>query len=241
MSDKMNDGKASRKRARRNGRSPKKILETDAPHTPQDGSEVEPRNKLWTVNSDATHLPTSVAIGRTFFEMKDLDDCCKVLIDSSVKICCAPHAILFRYNLLEPKTWEDGPIEVTFANEKKSLSCFYVELGRNLLRVALVSEIRNTILSIKQTTERGMEVRLTNNRRCLLLRAGSIVADAKICSTDDLDYVHLKDIEPDLDIPLLYEDHRTPEINLGRERVKQSIYICTFHIYCYCCRCRQNL
>ena len=89
-------------------------------------------------------------------------DACKVLIDSSVNICCAPHAILFHYNLLEPKKWEDGPIEVTLPNEKKTLSCYYVELGRNLLRVALVSEIRNVILSIKQTNERGMEVRFTS-------------------------------------------------------------------------------
>jgi hypothetical protein len=185
----MNEGKP-RKRARRNGRSPKKILDCEGPSTPQPSID------------EVDDGPTRIG---KIFDLDGLNEVSKVLIDSSVKICCAPHAILFRYNLLEPKTWEDGPIEVTFSNGKKTLSCYYVELGSNLLRVALVSDtyIRNVILSIKQTTERGMELRLTSNRRCVLLRAGSIVADAKIHSDHDIDYVLLDDIEPDLKVPFL--------------------------------------
>jgi hypothetical protein len=82
-----------------------------------------------------------------------------------------------------------------------------------------VSEIRNTILSIKQTNERGMEVRFTSNRRCVLFRAGSIIADAKISSVDDVDFVLLPFIEPDIKSDLLFTDCRTNKIIHERERV----------------------
>ena len=62
-------------------------------------------------------------------------------------------------------------------------------------------------------------MRFTSNRRCVLFRAGSIVADATICSVGDVDFVFLPFIEPDIKSDLLFTDYRTDEIIRGRERV----------------------
>ena len=78
------------------------------------GSESEVNGSTIVVDGDKKEdfLPT-------IYEMEEIHEAGRVLIDSFVKICCAPYSILLLYNLLEPKRWKDGAIEVSLPNGKK--------------------------------------------------------------------------------------------------------------------------
>ena len=172
---------------------------------------------------------------------EDIEEAGKVVISSFINISCAPLAILLRYNLLEPQAWEDGPVEISLSNNgKKTFSYYYVSLGRNLLKVGLVSGIRNTILSIKQCCERGNNILFTHNRHAIFganpsgddfatvvgsrylvfSRSAESSVTAEINTRGDVDeYVLLESIEPDLKVPLLFQDHRTLPVMMRRRRV----------------------
>lgn len=171
------------------------------------------------ISSDSSDSSDSEYESTPTFKKEDIEATGRIVIDSRVNISCASYAILLKYNLLEPKPWEDGPIEVNFGNGQKTMSYFYVELGRILLTVALVSGINNTLFSTKQANDRGKHVFLTCDRRCYLMDYGSNLRNsedifmrvkgskshvpvmevcAKIRSKDGLDYVRLEDLDKEI-------------------------------------------
>ena len=85
---------------------------SDAPPLVSDESEVNGSTIVVGGDKKEDFLPT-------IYEMEEIHEAGRVLIDSYVKICFAPYSILLLYNLLEPKRWEDGAIEAVFQMDKK--------------------------------------------------------------------------------------------------------------------------
>lgn len=170
------------------------------------------------------------------FSDDEIENSGKVVIDLNVNVHCAPLAILFKFNLLEPKRWEEMSKMVVFGDGRQQVeSFFYVELGHVLMRVALVSGIKTTFFSVKQANEQGIDIIVTSDRRLILRGLKTLGMESGVdemtqiflrtpggdfVQRDNNNCVELWEVEPTLASDgLLFHDSRTKEIVRQRERV----------------------
>ena len=90
----------------------------------------------------------------------------KLILNSHVEVSCAPYLILYFFNTLTPKRWEEERV-VVFANGEKHVSTCFVEMGHYLGRVALLSSVQTCLFSMKEAACRGIDVCITSSGRCI--------------------------------------------------------------------------
>ena len=201
----------------------------------------EPRRRTPSTTSsaqgaDEDKIENSCTEENPLFSDDEIENSGKVVIDLNVNVHCAPLAILLKFNLLEPKRWEEISKMVVFGDGRQQVeSFFYVELGHVLMRVALVSGIKTTFFSVKQANEQGIDITVTSDRRLILSGLKTLGMESRVdemtqiflrtpggdfVQRDNNNCVELWEVEPTLASDgLLFHDSRTKEIVRQRERV----------------------